>query len=305
MIPSALPKVSIFIPTFNDRTDLLACLESIRQIDYPKDKIEIIVWDNASSDDTAAAVRPLFSEMESARWMGLKLIEWDKNEGSYIPYNLVQEHLSPESQYILGLDADVELSGNTLIDLVNAAQEDRVAAVGARSVYYDNPTLTSHGAGFVNRWTGFYGEKDPETGIECDYVIGCCWLLNRNIFKLLGGFDPAYYINHWEVDYCLRAKQKGFRIVYEPGAIARHKIPLRGTLNPERVYYLYRNKIKLIKKTFSPTQRGVALLLNFTFGLSKAVVESVIRNRSVKVTEIKLILKAFRDGCLNKSGKVV
>ncbi len=298
------PYISLFIPTYNDLTDLVPCLESLRHLNYPKNKAEIVIWDNASTDDTVEMVRRQYSEMKKDGWLQLKLIEWKKNEGSYIPYNLVRDHLAPESKYILGIDADVELSENVLIDLINAAQEDRVAAVGGRSVYYDNPSRTSHGAGFVNRWTGFYGEKDSEEGMECDYVIGCCWLLNRNIFNLLGGFDPDYYITHWEVDYCLRAKRRGYRILYEPGAIARHKIPLHGTLNPVRIYYVYRNKIKLIKKTFSTTRKWVALLLHFTFGLSKAVAESFVRNRSFRKVEIKLILKAFYDGYLNKSGKV-
>jgi len=296
------PNVSIFIPTFNDLIDLLPCLKSIQNIDYPKDKIEIVVWDNASSDGTGEAVRHLFSELRSAGWADLKLIEWSKNEGAYIPYNLALKHLSPQSQYILGLDADVELSENVLVDLIDAAQKDRVAVVGARSVYFDNPSLTSHGAGFVNQWTGFYGEKDPDTSIECDYIIGCCWLLHRGVFEELGGFDPDYYINHWEVDYCLRAKSKGFRILYEPKAVARHKILPEGTLNPGRIHYLYRNKIMLIKKTFQPARKWVALTCNFTFGLPKAIGGSFMRHKGYDHAEMKAILRGIRDGWLNRTG---
>lgn len=298
-----LPHVSLFIPTFNDCTDLLPCLESIRRLNYPKHKMEIIIWDNASADDTVEMVRKRFSEMEKDGWLRLKLVEWAKNEGSYIPYNLALKHLSPQSQYILGLDADVELSENVLISLTSAAQEDRVAVVGVRSVYYDNPSLTSHGAGFVNQWAGLYGEKNPETSIGCDYVIGCCWLLHRGVFEELGGFDPDYYINHWEVDYCLRAKKKGYRILYEPRAIARHKIPLMGTVNPERIHYLYRNKIMLIKKTFHPPGKWVALTCNLTLGLPKAIYDSFRRNKGYDGTEMKMILRAFHDGWQNRTGQ--
>lgn len=297
------PNVSIFIPTFNDKVDLLPCLKSIQSIDYPKDKIEIVVWDNASSDGTVEALRRLFSEMRSAGWADLKLIEWNKNEGSYIPYNLVQENLAPETQYILGLDADVELSSNTLIDLVNAARAERVAVVGARSVYYDYPEKTAHGAGFVNPWTGTYGEKDPQDLMECDYVIGCCWLLNRKFFESIGGFDPDYYINHWEVDYCLRAREKGYRILYEPKAVARHKIPLLGTLNPERIYYLYRNKLTLIRKTFRPPGKWLALIFHLMFGLPKAICGSFMRHKGYDHAEMKAILRGILDGCLNRNGK--
>ena len=297
------PYITIFIPTYNDQHDLSACLESVRLLNYPKDKMEIIIWDNASQDGTIRMVRDRFSEMEKDGWVQLKLIEGSKNDGTYIPYNLALKYLFPQSHYILGLDADVELSEKGLAYLINAAQEDQVAAVGARSVYYDKPSLLSHGAGFVNHWTGFYSEKNPETRIECDYVIGCCWLLNRNIFESLGGFDPDYYINHWEVDYCLRAKNKGCRILYEPEAVARHKIPLKGTSNPERIYYLYRNKIILIKKTFHPPGKWVALTCNLTLGLPKAIYDSFRRNKGYDRAEMKMILRAVYDGWLNRTGQ--
>lgn len=297
------PKITIFIPTYNDRDDLLACLESIRRLNYSKELMGIVIWDNASKDETVRDVRERFSLMKNEGWDQLLLIEWDKNEGSYIPYNLVQEHLSPRSQYILGLDADVELSGNVLIDLVHAARKDRVAVVGARSVYYDYPEKTAHGAGFVCPWTGTYGEKEPEELIECDYVIGCCWLLNRKVFESLGGFDPDYYINHWEVDYCLRAQIEGYRILYEPEAVVRHKIPLDGTVNPERIYYLYRNKLILIKKIFRPPEKWFTLIIHLIFGLPKAIAGSFMKHKGYGHTERKAILRGIRDGWLDRTGK--
>ncbi|MHB8910139.1 MAG: glycosyltransferase family 2 protein [Syntrophales bacterium] len=300
-----LPHVSLVIPTFNDCTDLLPCLESLRRLNYPKDKAEIIIWDNASADGTVEMVRKQYSEMEKDGWAQLKLIEWNNNEGTYIPYNLAQEYLSPQSQYILGLDADVELSENVLISLINAAQEDRVAAVGARSVYYDQPSLTSHGAGFVNRWTGFYNAQDPEGRIECDYVIGCCWLLNRDVFKSLGGFDPDYYLVHWEVDYCLRAKNAGYRILYEPKAVARHKIPINSPIGSERICYIYRNKIMLIKKIFRPPKKWLALTCHLMLGVPKAIYDSFLRNKGYDHTQIKVILRAFCNGWLGRTGKSV
>lgn len=248
MTKNNFPNISIFIPTYNDRKDLSDCLESIRGLNYPKQKIQIIIWDNASHDNTVSMVQKRYKEMEKQGWLNLSLIKWHKNEGSYIPYNMALPYFHSETEFILGLDADVELDKNTLSVLIEAAQDRRIAVVGARSVYFDKPDLTSHGAGFVDRLTARYGEKDAGARIECDYVIGCCWLLNRAVFQEIGRFDPDFYINHWEVDFCLRAKQKGYRIIYEPLAIARHKIPIQCTPTPERIYYLYRNKLLLIKK---------------------------------------------------------
>jgi len=299
------PKIAIFIPTYNDREDLLACLESLRHLRYPKEQMGIVVWDNASRDETVHDVRARFSDMKQEGWAELLLIEWKNNEGSYIPYNLSQPRLPVGTQFILGLDADIELSQDALLHMTEAAQDASVAVVGARSVYFNQPDVTSHGAGFVNRWTGRYSEQDPRVRIECDFVIGCCWLLRKTVFDQLGGFDPDYYINHWEVDYCLQARDQGFRIVYEPAAVAGHKILPGGTVNPERLYYLIRNKILLMKKIFPGPSRWTALSLYYVLGISKLMVDSILKKRTVDHREIRMIMKAFVDGWLNRKGKTI
>ena len=300
-----LPSISIFIPTFNDQSDLLPCLESIRRTDYPREKIEIVIWDNASTDNTVQMVQDRFREMKEEGWLQLSLIQNDKNEGSYVPYNLVFPKLSQQTQYILGLDADIELASDTITALIEAAQEDRAAVIGARSVFYDYPERTSHGAGFVNRWTASYGGKDTRERIKCDYVIGCCWLLKKSVFNELGGFDPEYFINHWEVDYCLRARSAGYNIIYEPKAVAKHKIPIGGTISKARLYYLYRNKIILIKKLFPLPQRWIAWNFFALFSIPRSIFASIIRNKRLNFDELRFICKSFVDGFSNIKGKTV
>lgn len=294
-----VPFISIFIPTFNDELDLLACIESIRNLDYSREKIEIVIWDNASQDKTVSLVKDCFEEMKSEGWLNLSVIEWNRNEGSYIPYNLALPYLFPGTQYILGLDADVELSPDALSIMVEAAQDDDVGVVGAHSVYFDAPHKTSHGAGFVGRWTALYSERDSSERIDCDYVIGCCWLLDRAVFKSLGGFDPDYYINHWEVDYCLRAKANGYRIIYEPRAVAKHKIPLHGTVSEERIYYLYRNKLLLIIKNsaFFGGPWVVFLCLSASLGKLPFLLFS-----HMNWVQIKSVLRGLCDGLRRKIG---
>jgi GT2 family glycosyltransferase len=293
------PLISIFIPTYNDEQDLSACLESIRHLYYPREKVEIIVWDNGSQDNTSEMVRQRYREMTKEGYLNLSIIEHHRNEGSYIPYNLAVSHLSSKTQYILGLDADVELSSDLLSKMVDAARSDQVAVVGARSVYYEKPELTSHGAGFVSGWTARYSEKDSKEQIECDYVIGCCWLFDRTVFEDLGCFDPDYYINHWEVDYCLRAKRKGFRIIYEPRAIAHHKIPLEGAVNPERIYYLYRNKLILIRKNRAFFKHPLTTLACIGLSLGKLF---FLFLSSMGSFQINVALRGLYDGIRSKTG---
>jgi hypothetical protein len=274
------PFVSIFIPSYNDQTDLSACLESLRRLTYPKQKLELVVWDNGSADDTVHMVEQRFQEMAGEGWLSLRLIQNKKNDGCYIPYNLVMPLLSPQTHDILGLDADVELDPDALTYLVEAMEGGRVAVVGARSVVFSNPAQTAHGAGFVSRWTAKYSEQDARELVECDYVIGCCWLFDKRIFQDMGGFSPDFYVNHWEVDYCLRAKARGWRIMYEPRAIAKHKIQYPAVCSTERMYYMFRNKLLMIQSNRYFPHRALATALCFVLSFGK-IVSIAIRERNL------------------------
>src|SRR5436309_3050659 len=135
--------------------------------------------------------------------------------------------------------------------------------------------------------------------IDCAYVIGCCWLLARRAFREVGGFDPRFFINHWEVDYCLRLKQRGWRIRYEPRAVARHKIALGGTRSPERLYYLYRNKLLVIRTSgyfHSPALAAFAA----TAGAAARIAAHAVVTCSPRETAASL--KGLWDGLRGRTG---
>jgi GT2 family glycosyltransferase len=293
------PPVSIFIPTYNDAEPLAACLESLGALDYTRGRVEIVVWDNASRDDTGRRVTEDFGRMRAQGWRDLRLLTSPRNEGSYVPYNLAEPDLARESAYILGLDADVEIAPDTLTRLVAAAREGSVAVVGARSVYFDHPSRTAHGAGLVARWSARYGEADPDEPIDCDYVIGCCWLLDRRAFRAVGGFDPRFFINHWEVDYCLRLKRRGWRIRYEPRAVVRHKVVPGGKRSPERLYYLYRNKL-LVIRTSGYFRRPLLAAVVATTGAAARIAADALATSSTRETLASL--KGLWDGLRGRTG---
>ena len=116
------PFVSIVIPTLNRKADIVECLDSIQNLDYTKNKIELIVWDNGSTDGTLEAIKSKDKEMIHKGFSKVEIIKSRENLGPYVPYNQVQTRLSRESQYILGLDDDVVLDKNCLAKLVEATR---------------------------------------------------------------------------------------------------------------------------------------------------------------------------------------
>ena len=297
------PFVSVIIPTMNRKRDLLECLVSLQKIDYPKNKMELLIWDNGSSDGSTEAVKLKFKEMYREGWATLQLIESNINLGSYVPYNRLLLKTNDKSQYIFGLDDDVVVSENCLENLLKVFKlKTSAAVVGAKIIYYDNPYKVAKSAGFINWWSGkFKSLQSYESLIECDYVIGCGWLINREVLNELGGFNEDYFLFHWEMDFCSGVKKHGYKIFYQPEAIIRHKIPLKA--KRDGLYLLYRNKLILIKKNATFIQKLTSLTLYSFLWLPKIILDSLVVNKGINIKEVKIILKAVYHGIIGKIGK--
>ena len=296
------PFVSIVIPTLNRKADIVECLDSIQNLDYTKNKIELIVWDNGSTDGTLEAIKSKDKEMIHKGFSKVEIIKSRENLGPYVPYNQVQTRLSRESQYILGLDDDVVLDKNCLAKLVEATRVDPcVGVVGAGIRYFDSPDKTIISGGWINWWLGRFVYLKTDMLTQCDYVIGCCWLIDRNIFNMVGGFDEDYFTMQWEMDFCSRVQKRGFNIYYQPEAIIKHKVPLGGKRSG--LYYQFRNKLLLIKKNASLLQKLTSLTLYTLFWLPKIILQSLMVNKGINDKEIGIILKAAYHGIIGKTGR--
>ena len=293
--------VSIVIPTWNRKELLMACLSSLQRLDYPRSRMEIVVWDNGSEDGTREAVRSYYESIREENWADLRLREAETNLGPYLPYNEIYQQLHRESTVILGLDDDVEMGRDCVRMLVHVLRDRAAGIVGARSVFFSNPDRTASRPGFVNPWLGQFYDKEVHTLTECDYVIGCCWLFKKEILEHVGEFDPDYFTMHWEIDFCTRAKQKGYKVYYQPEAIAKHKIPLQGKRSG--LYYLYRNKMMYIRKNVSWLPRMTSYLLYTFLWFPKILLSSIIFHKKVKNEEIKLIVWGVYHGIIGKTGR--
>jgi len=302
--PDSTPNVSILIPTRNNEGDLLDCLDSIMNLDYDLKKVEIIIWDNDSRAEGKERVKRYLSETKKGKTRNAEFIEANGNYGVYTSRHELLKKVHPDSQVILSIDDDVTLPSGLLKEILPVFErDDRIGIIGPRTVYDDAPSETAHGAGFVNWWLGHYITKDAREPLECDYVIGCCMLIKRRLIEEIGGFDHDYYTSHGEVDFCLRARKKGYKVLYHPGISVRHRVDRGGTKTLERTYYVYRNKIFVIRKNAPFPQKWVSMPLYSLFWLPKAIIDSIIRNKRVHLQEIKTIFHAMMDGWLNRGGK--
>ena len=144
-------------------------------------------------------------------------------------------------EVLLLLNNDVEATGPGWLGALAAqALRPDVGAVGARLLYPDGRVqhagmVVGLGGAAGHVLTGLAGDQPGYLGMavlarECSAVTGACLATRREVFDALGGFDEELGLDLNDVDYCLRARSRGWRVLYEPGAeLVHHESPSRGT----------------------------------------------------------------------------
>ena len=211
------PEVSIILVLFNHAELTFACLRSIQETHT--EKLEVLIVDNASSDET-----PLLLD----RLRGARIIRNTENRHFLLAVN--QAAMGATGQHILLLNNDAQLQPGALRAALNTLNSSAdIGAVGGKIVLLDG-TLQEAGS-LVWRDGSCLGYGRGDTPFapqymfrrDVDYCSGAFLLTPRAVWQQLGGFDesfkPAYYE---ETDYCMRLWKHGYRVVFEPSASILH-----------------------------------------------------------------------------------
>jgi GT2 family glycosyltransferase len=222
------PLVSIILPT-RDRVDLLRpCIDSILDSapDYPG-QIEILLIDNDSIEPAAKAYFATLSSNPVIRILPFQgVFNWSSIN------NFGAGEARGEVLIFLNNDTMV-LTRDWCSELVANAMRPDVGAVGARLLYQDGTIqhagvvlgvegVAAHDSlGETTADGGYYGRSQLQR--SCGAVTGACLATRRDIFAAVGGFDDlALKVAFNDVDFCMKARRAGYRIVYNPFAVLYH-----------------------------------------------------------------------------------
>jgi GT2 family glycosyltransferase/2-polyprenyl-3-methyl-5-hydroxy-6-metoxy-1,4-benzoquinol methylase len=217
--------VSIVIPCFNHSAYTSACLRAVQET-LPADvDVEIVVVDDASTDDTSALARRF-----AARNQRLRLVRNSKNVGFVASCNRGARVARGELLVFLNNDT-VPLSGWLEALLQVFRDEQRVGAVGGKLLYPDGRLQEAGGVVFADGSAANFGrgEHDVEAAMfnfvrDVDYCSGALLATPRALFSTVGGFDrryaPAYYE---DTDYCFAVRAHAYRVLYQPRSAIVHR----------------------------------------------------------------------------------
>src|SRR5436190_3006765 len=220
--PSSDATVSIVVPTFNNARLLAECLASINKLRYPGDRLEVIVADNSSTDETADMLRTRFPRVKHAN-LG-------KNAGFAAACNRGASAASGEYVAFLNDDAIAEPEWlNALFTGLAAGGEGTVCAAShirsrdGREVEFSGASSNLFGVGRPRSAWGWPDSLEtPGEGSPLLFASGGAMLVHRRTFLDAGGFDPNFFAYFEDVDLGWRLWVLGYKVVYAPGAVVRH-----------------------------------------------------------------------------------
>lgn len=238
------PLVSIIIPSRNEVESLKKCIASIGQSSYRN--YEVIVVENNSDADTFDYYRSVAPQencvdgttcFEGTLSGGQRLCVAVWKDGfNYSALNNFGTKWAKGSYYVL-MNNDIEMISDTwLSEMLGTCQRDEVGIVGVK-LYYPDDTVQHAGVvvgiggnarGIAqNMFMGLPGARSGylhKASLTMDYsaVTAACLMVKRDIYEQVGGFTEELAVAFNDVDFCLKVREKGYLVVYQPRVEGYH-----------------------------------------------------------------------------------
>ncbi|MEG1649508.1 MAG: glycosyltransferase family 2 protein [Rikenellaceae bacterium] len=289
-------KLSVVILNWNGENFLNRFLPSV--VKYSDiDDCEVVVADNGSDDQSLSLLENEFPTV--------KIIKFDKNYGFTGGYNKAINLIN--SKYILLLNSDVEVTENYLVPLLQTIQsDDNIAAVmpkimslgdqskfeyaGAAGGRLDVLGMPYCDGRILSKTETDHGQYD--TLREVFWASGAAMLIRKEIYTSIGGLDEDYFAHMEEIDFCWRAKNRGYKIFCNPASKVYHLGG--GTLqnnSPVKLYLNFRNSLYTLYKNLPTATLFTTLFSRMCLDGAIAVAYLL----TCRLSKFKAILKAHID----------
>ncbi len=218
--------LSVIVLSYNTKDLTKRCLFSIidnYREDIDKGKIELILADNGSSDGTVEEIR------RSNFLEKIKIIENGKNYGFGKGNNLASK--KAEGKYILFLNSDTASKDKGFMKMALFLEKNQKAGIlGGKLENRDGSKQLSSGK-FYKPWNLFFSlfglegfvRSSPDKISRVDWVSGACFMIRKELFEKLKGFDENFFMYLEDMEICYRAKKEGFLTYFYPDIKLEHR----------------------------------------------------------------------------------
>lgn len=251
------PILTVIVVSYNTRELTLEALRTLLDTTLTT-HMHAVVLDNASTDGSADAVEAAFPQVE--------LIRSAENLGFARANNVACAEATTE--FLLLLNPDTECHDGAVDNLIHFAQAQPQAGIwGGRTVFPDGSLNIGSCWQRITPWSVFclavgltaafprsnifnteaLGSWQRDTVRTVDIVSGCFFLIRRDLWARLGGFDLRYFMYGEEADLCLRAQRLGFKPMITPNAEIMHLVGAASSSQAGKRLMVAKARVTLIR----------------------------------------------------------
>jgi mycofactocin system glycosyltransferase len=202
--PATLPEVSIVIPVMNRADELRRCLTSLARLTYPQEKLQIIVVDDGSSDDSPLVAREFGALLVPSGGVGRGPAA-ARNVGAAVA----------NGEFLAFIDSDCSASPEWLCQLIPAFNDSAMAAVGGQVDGMCTESAVDRYEAVMSSLSIGTRERVGNSGTDTFYLPSCNLLVRCSAFRSVGGFDDSMHVGE-DVDLTWRLRDRRWSICYLP-----------------------------------------------------------------------------------------
>ena len=302
---TANAEISVILVSYNTSGYIRRALESLFR-ETQLSRIEVIVVDNASSDDSVSMIRQFFPQV--------LLIESGANLGfaGGVQLGAAQAH----GNYLLLLNPDTVIvnaavdrllrfakqypdngiwSGVTLNNDMSLNTQHAWSKPNLRDLFYSAVGLSKLFSKTCLFNNANYGCWERDTIKDVDIVSGCFFLTTRELWDKLGGLDASFFMYAEEADYCLRAKALGHQPIVTTDARIIHHGGVSHSHFSGKQIKLLKGKVELFNRHVVAWQRPVYKALLYWYVLNKYLLHTLFKPRSAQRREWQTVFANRAD----------
>ncbi len=260
-------KVGIILVNYKDYAErfLAPCRDSLRLQTYPPDLTQVYIVDNASSEQSYNYLASTYPEAKILK----------RDDGNYCAANNLgfQTAIKDGCEYLVTVNMDTEMSPAWLEELARVLDDEDVGIAQSKILLFSKNDSEKHEdkintLGNSLHFLGFgttsaYNTPDhdikgyPEIN---GYASGCSFITRREVYQAIGGWNEEYYMYHDDIEFSLKARLAGYKIVLAPLSVIFHKYEFSRSVR--MLYYMERNRY-LLAFSFYPVSVIFLLLPAF------------------------------------------
>jgi GT2 family glycosyltransferase len=277
--------ISIVTLNYKKKDLTIACIESLweqHKEDFRQSRMEVIIVDNDSQDDSVDAIRKV---IKGKNFTNIHVVANSSNAGFGAGCNLGAS--KSKGDFIVFLNNDTVVKDNGILRMALYCQDHQdVAILGGQLRNFDG-TLQASAGTFYTPWYAFlllvggqrYGllDRSPKTIQQVDWVKGGLLMIRRNVFEEIHGFDEKIFMYTEDMELCYRAHLIGKKIYFYPAVTVLHKE--HGSTNKTfAIINIYKNLLYFYKKHRSASEYHLVKSMMETKARSLVALGKVTKN---------------------------